>query len=229
MNTTPGTRLRHLRELLGFAGRQQEFAAAIGLTQQSISNMERGKTEPAAKSLNKLFAAFPQVNLAWLVTGAGEPLAGAVLSRPVPVPLLMALPEPPAHPATHPAPPADLVAQFLALLSEREAALEKKHKTVLNERARQAQYTIERMMHQTARMEEELYYLRGVLGHRAPTPQELEMQRAQTPKPAKKIGLKHYDESDPQALEMAYAPGPTALPRLRNGRAMGVSLLSYAA
>jgi transcriptional regulator with XRE-family HTH domain len=74
MKSTPGARLRYLRELLGFEGKQQEFADRIGLSQQSVSNMERDKTEPAAKSLNKIYAAFQQVNISWLVTGVGEPL-----------------------------------------------------------------------------------------------------------------------------------------------------------
>lgn len=74
MESSPGSRLRYLRELLGFKGQQQDFADKVGLTQQSVSNMERDKTEPAAKSLNKIYAAFPQINLGWLVSGAGEPL-----------------------------------------------------------------------------------------------------------------------------------------------------------
>ena len=74
MESTPGARLRYLRELLGYKGQQQDFADKVGLTQQSVSNMERDKTEPAAKSLNKIYAAFPQVNLGWLVSGAGQPL-----------------------------------------------------------------------------------------------------------------------------------------------------------
>ncbi len=91
MESTPGSRLRHLRELLGFEGKQQEFADRIGLTQQSVSNMERDKTEPAAKSLNKIYAAFAQVNISWLVTGAGDPLDtmrdGRTLSQlPPPIP-----------------------------------------------------------------------------------------------------------------------------------------------
>lgn len=74
METSPGTRLRYLRELLGYKGQQQEFAKKVGLTQQSVSNMERDKTEPAAKSLYKIYAAFPQVNIGWLVSAAGVPL-----------------------------------------------------------------------------------------------------------------------------------------------------------
>lgn len=89
MNTTPGTRLRYLRELLGYKGKQQEFADKVGLTQQSISNMERDKTEPANKSINKIFAAFPQVNISWLVSGQGKPLGE---SSPAPTPLVVTEP-----------------------------------------------------------------------------------------------------------------------------------------
>ncbi|AWM31328.1 helix-turn-helix domain-containing protein [Hymenobacter nivis] len=74
MENSPGGRLRTLREILGFAGKQQEFADAVGLSQQSVSNMERGKTEPAAKSLAKIHKRFPMINLNWLVTGVGLPV-----------------------------------------------------------------------------------------------------------------------------------------------------------
>lgn len=75
--------MRFLRELLGYKGRQQEFAEKVGLTQQSISNMERDKTEPANKSVNKIFAAFPQVNVTWLVSGQGQPLGENRPTAPV--------------------------------------------------------------------------------------------------------------------------------------------------
>jgi len=88
METTPGTRLRHLRELLGYKGQQQDFADKVGLTQQSISNMERNKTEPASKSLNKIQQAFPQVNINWLVSGQGQPLTGAQQPRPAASPIV---------------------------------------------------------------------------------------------------------------------------------------------
>lgn len=87
METTPGTRLRHLRELLGYKGQQQDFADKVGLTQQSISNMERDKTEPANKSLNKILLAFPQVNISWLVSGQGQPLGESRAAAPAPTPL----------------------------------------------------------------------------------------------------------------------------------------------
>lgn len=214
MNTTPGTRLRHLRELLGYTGRQQEFALAIGLTQQSISNMERGKTEPAAKSLNKLFAAFPQVNLSWLVTGAGEPLAGAQAARLLPVPTEPP-PTPPAGPAAIVAPAADTVAQFLALLAEREEALEKKHRATLQERAKTHQYTVARMEKSLLALEAEAFYLRGLLGHRPPTPDELAaQQQAAAAAKGKPAGFKSYDDQPaPQAVEMRASRGETAFPR----------------
>jgi transcriptional regulator with XRE-family HTH domain len=73
MEKTIGKRLRHLRELLGFRDRQNDFAAALGMTQQTLSNMERDKGKPSFDSLQKIIEAFPTVNLIYILTGQGEP------------------------------------------------------------------------------------------------------------------------------------------------------------
>ena len=225
MNTTPGTRLRHLRELLGYAGRQQEFALAVGLTQQSISNMERDKTEPAAKSLQKLFSAFPQVNLSWLVTGAGRPLATAGLTGTAPAPVLA----PVAAPVLAPA--ADVLAQFLALLAEREAALKKEHRAAAALSARAQQFTVERMEKALDLLESEVYYLRGLLGHRPPSAEELALQQQQAAAAkGRPAGFKNYDAPAPQpAVAARAARGHTSFPRLPSTAAAGFGLLRPAA
>lgn len=186
MDTTPGTRLRHLRELLGYKGRQQEFADAVGLTQQSISNMERDKTQPASKSVNKIFAAFPQVNISWLVSGQGQPLSeGKAQAAPASQPPAPAAPAPfyvseptAAYGCIAPGQVASLTLEVNELRAENKALQNELRQT--RREARQDLWAQARQYNAAKVSQEELisrlyakideYELR--LGYRQPTPEE---------------------------------------------------------
>ena len=59
---------RRLRELRGFDVTQQEFAHRIGISQNHLSTMERGKVEIGAEILLKIGLEFGK-SLEWLLTG----------------------------------------------------------------------------------------------------------------------------------------------------------------
>ena len=59
---------RRLRELRGFEMRQQEFARRIGISQNYLSTMERGKVAIGAEILLKISREFGK-SLEWLLTG----------------------------------------------------------------------------------------------------------------------------------------------------------------
>jgi transcriptional regulator with XRE-family HTH domain len=59
---------RRLRELRGFDVTQQEFARRIGVSQNYLSTMERGKVEIGAEILLRIGLEFGK-SLEWLLTG----------------------------------------------------------------------------------------------------------------------------------------------------------------
>jgi transcriptional regulator with XRE-family HTH domain len=59
---------RRLRELRGFDVTQQEFARRIGVSQNHLSIMERGKVEIGAEILMRVGLEFGK-SLEWLLTG----------------------------------------------------------------------------------------------------------------------------------------------------------------
>jgi transcriptional regulator with XRE-family HTH domain len=59
---------RRLRELRGFDVTQQEFARRIGVSQNHLSTMERGKVEIGAEILLRIGLEFGK-SLEWLLTG----------------------------------------------------------------------------------------------------------------------------------------------------------------
>jgi transcriptional regulator with XRE-family HTH domain len=59
---------RRLRELRGFDVTQQEFAHRVGVSQNHLSTMERGKVEIGAEILLRICLEFNK-NLEWLLTG----------------------------------------------------------------------------------------------------------------------------------------------------------------
>jgi transcriptional regulator with XRE-family HTH domain len=62
---------RRLRELRGFDVTQQEFAHRIGVSQNYLSTMERGKVEIGAEILLRIGLEFDK-SLEWLLTGEGR-------------------------------------------------------------------------------------------------------------------------------------------------------------
>ena len=67
-----GDRFKMLRRL--FALTQQQMGAALGATQANISQIENGEVVPTGNFLVRLKEQFPDVDLNWLIAGAGESL-----------------------------------------------------------------------------------------------------------------------------------------------------------
>jgi len=59
---------RRVRELRGFDMTQQQFASQIGVSQNYLSNMERGKFEIGAEILLRISRKFGRT-IEWLLTG----------------------------------------------------------------------------------------------------------------------------------------------------------------
>jgi transcriptional regulator with XRE-family HTH domain len=61
---------RRIREIRGFDMTQREFAARIGISQNYLSMMERGKVEIGAEILLRISRDFEK-SIEWLLTGEG--------------------------------------------------------------------------------------------------------------------------------------------------------------
>ncbi|RTQ46080.1 XRE family transcriptional regulator [Hymenobacter gummosus] len=74
IDSNASDRLQQLIQLLD-AKSVSHFAAAIGVSSTVLANMLGGrKSKPSFETLEKIKAAYPRVNLEWLVTGQGQPL-----------------------------------------------------------------------------------------------------------------------------------------------------------
>jgi len=63
---------RRIRELRGFDTTQQEFAERVGISQNYLSNAERGKAEIGAEILLRIALEFDKT-IEWLLTGEDHP------------------------------------------------------------------------------------------------------------------------------------------------------------
>jgi len=61
---------RRIREIRGFDMTQEEFAQRIGISQNYLSTMERGKVEVGAEILLRISQEFDK-RIEWLLTGKG--------------------------------------------------------------------------------------------------------------------------------------------------------------
>jgi len=61
---------RRIREIRGFDMTQEEFASRIGISQNYLSTMERGKVEIGAEILLRISEEFSK-SIEWLLTGRG--------------------------------------------------------------------------------------------------------------------------------------------------------------
>ena len=61
---------RRIREIRGFDMTQAEFAERIGISQNHLSTMERGKVEIGAEILRRISREFGK-SVEWLLTGEG--------------------------------------------------------------------------------------------------------------------------------------------------------------
>jgi transcriptional regulator with XRE-family HTH domain len=63
---------RRIRELRGFYMTQRELAERIGISQNYVSDMERGKVEVGAEILLRIAREFDKT-IEWLLTGEERP------------------------------------------------------------------------------------------------------------------------------------------------------------
>jgi transcriptional regulator with XRE-family HTH domain len=63
---------RRIRELRGFDMTQQEFAYRVGISQNYLSNAERGNAEVGAEILLRIAREFNKT-MEWLLTGEDRP------------------------------------------------------------------------------------------------------------------------------------------------------------
>lgn len=83
METTKD-RLAQARQALGF-DKKADFAECVGIERSTYDKMEKGPHKPSADNLEKIIAKFPDLNLNWLLLGAGPMLrAGRALVPSVP-------------------------------------------------------------------------------------------------------------------------------------------------
>lgn len=195
------SRVLAFRKLKGLS--QQAFAERCGLEQGNVSQMEKG-TEPKQSNVTKLVLGFPDLNPDWLLLGTGSMLRDGRNLTPA-APPDEPTPTPPAAPAAAAGLPfsGDVLDKLLnqivtqaqqhrEALAEREAALKKEHKANLAAHLR--------LMQAAANvMADKIHYMEGRLGLRPLTAAEVTAQQAIEAPRAKKIGLKHYDESAPTA------------------------------
>lgn len=67
--------------------RQSGFAQRAGIQQVTVSQLLSGRSEASLKTVNKLRAAFPNLNMEWLLEGKGEMLhdaSAAAVLKPAP-------------------------------------------------------------------------------------------------------------------------------------------------
>lgn len=64
-----GERIRQARKASGYG--QRAFAAAVGVSQSYLSEVERGKTKPSVEIIIGIASCCPEISLDWLLTGLG--------------------------------------------------------------------------------------------------------------------------------------------------------------
>jgi SOS-response transcriptional repressor LexA len=65
-----GSRLKEIRKYKSFV--QKEFANILGVSQGTLSDLEKNKTAPSFQTLQKLKNRFADISSDWLLTGVGE-------------------------------------------------------------------------------------------------------------------------------------------------------------
>lgn len=75
--STIGERLKLIRESIGYAKTQKIFAESIGITQASLSDMEKGVTKGISTPLQMLLELKHKVNIGFLLAGEGDMFIGS--------------------------------------------------------------------------------------------------------------------------------------------------------
>ena len=73
---------RRIRELRGFDLTQEELARRLGISQNYLSTMERGKVQIGSESLLKLSREFGKP-MEWLLTGEDQPSTSEEVKKPL--------------------------------------------------------------------------------------------------------------------------------------------------
>ncbi len=77
-----------------------QFADRTGIQRASVSHIISGRNKPSLEVLQKIYDAFPELDVKWLMTGVGEePVANGVASSNVPENTLFSQEPQPAQPA----------------------------------------------------------------------------------------------------------------------------------
>jgi len=67
-------RIRQIQDREGLS--QKDFAAAIGISQASLSSIYNGRTLPTNRHVEAIHKRFPEINTNWIMFGEGEMLNG---------------------------------------------------------------------------------------------------------------------------------------------------------
>ena len=198
MTSTFGTRLVALRAARQLT--QHELAAASGVSRSRIAVIEKSTGNPPHATTVARLAKALGVRVSALY---GEPDG----------------PTPPATPGAAAALPfsGELLDRLLTQINsqaqqhrEELALLKKEHRAALNKQTQWAQYTMDMMTLAAEKLSEKIYFMEGRLGLRPPTAEEVAAQQALEAPRAKKIGLKHYDESSPTGRHLSLFGGRVA-------------------
>lgn len=73
-------RIRQIQDREGMS--QKDFAAAIGISQASLSSIYNGRTLPTNRHVEAIHKRFPEISTNWMMFGEGEMLSGEASSAP---------------------------------------------------------------------------------------------------------------------------------------------------
>ena len=202
MDQTPYQRLESFWLAKGLRN-MSAFAAAVKLKPGTLSAIKQRASKPTAAVLETIRHAFPDLSTEFILWGRGPMLKDGRALVPAgpsdePPPTLPAAPAAaaPYAAATY---SGDVLDRLLSQINsqaqqhrEELASLKREHRAAINAQAHTAQYNMDAM-------HAKVHFLEGRLGLRPATAEELAQaaQLAAATPPAKKIGLKHSDESAP--------------------------------
>ena len=75
-------RIRMIQDREGMS--QKDFAAAVGISQASLSSIYNGRTLPTIRHAEAIHKRFPEINVNWILFGEGEMLSDGDVSSKVP-------------------------------------------------------------------------------------------------------------------------------------------------
>ena len=214
MELTPYQRLEAFWLAKGLRN-MSAFADAVRLKPGTLSAIKQRASRPTAGVLETIQHVFPDLSTEFILWGRGPMLRDGRALAPV-TPADEPEPPRPAAPAAALALPfsGELLDKLLNQINsqaqqhrEELAVLKKEHRAAMNKQTQWAQYTMDQMALAAEKLSEKIYFMEGRLGLRPFTAEEVAAQLAAEAPRAKKIGLKHYDESAPTARLLALFGG----------------------